>query len=463
MSTKTLEKKRSFKMPHVLFLLLAILMVMSILTYIIPPGEFAVDAEGNIIGSEFHFLETRTPVSPLGALNYIYYGLMNQSSLVALLLCLGGCVNIIMSTNVIGRVIDYILYKLQDKGVNVIVPILFMVFVLIGAFGGGDALIPLIPLGMVLAAKLRLDPIVAFAFTVMAPSLGFATSPVTVYMAQIMADIPVFSGFGVRLAITLVIGLIGMLYTLRYAQKVAKDPANSILEPGTWTMPEGSAEFAEAKLDIKDVIVTFLFFAQYIFAVVMILFFGYDMSIYALIQFIISFACGILCKMDTETFGNTFAQGVAGMGFVCFIIGTASALSMVMNESNILDTIVYYIAKPLSNVSPSFAAVGISFVVMCLNFMVPSMSAKIAVLMPLVLPLASALNLNGQIAVQAFQVGDGFTNILTPAETFIIAGLAVTGVPFNKWFKWAAPIVAVMLVLSWVILYALVAVGWTGV
>ncbi len=37
------KKKSNFKLPHLLFLMLGIIMFMSIMTYIIPAGEFAVD------------------------------------------------------------------------------------------------------------------------------------------------------------------------------------------------------------------------------------------------------------------------------------------------------------------------------------------------------------------------------------------------------------------------------------
>lgn len=58
----TLEKKkRGFKMPHIMFLILGILMVMSLLTYVIPAGQFAKDPDtGKLIGDQFAFLDAQT-------------------------------------------------------------------------------------------------------------------------------------------------------------------------------------------------------------------------------------------------------------------------------------------------------------------------------------------------------------------------------------------------------------------
>ena len=47
MSTPATQKKHhKFKMPHILFLVLILLFVLSALTYIIPAGQFAKDEMG---------------------------------------------------------------------------------------------------------------------------------------------------------------------------------------------------------------------------------------------------------------------------------------------------------------------------------------------------------------------------------------------------------------------------------
>ena len=53
--------KKSFKMPHLFWIMLGLLVVASILTYIVPAGQFATDAEGNVLGDSSVIRATRPP------------------------------------------------------------------------------------------------------------------------------------------------------------------------------------------------------------------------------------------------------------------------------------------------------------------------------------------------------------------------------------------------------------------
>ena len=131
--------------------------------------------------------------------------------------------------------------------------------------------------------------------------------------------------------------------------------------------------------------------------------------------------------------------------------------------SDMVHTIVYYACLPLRELSLGLASVGMSAIVAFLNLFVPSASAKMAILIPIIKPMAESLGMSGNLAVSAFQFGDGFTNLVTPALGATAGSLAIAGVPLSKWLKWALPITLLMLVVSWIILYFLGSVGWTGV
>lgn len=77
-------------------------------------------------------------------------------------------------------------------------------------------------------------------------------------------------------------------------------------------------------------------------------------------------------------------------------------------------TIAYYASLPLQNLGAGFASIGISIVVSLLNFFIPSASAKAAALVPIVKPMAETLGIPLQVATQAFQIGDGFCNLISP-------------------------------------------------
>ena len=431
------KKKSKLKMPHLLFLMLGLILLMSLLTYIVPAGQFATDPEtGALIGDEFHLLGHQTPVNIWQALNYILPGFMNSSYVISLLLISGGCVGVIMGTGAFDEMVNWALYKLQDKGVSVLVPIVFMVIAIHGGFGGGDSMIALVPLGVMMAKKLRLDPIMAVALTFFASFTGFAVGPRRISTAQLMMDVPMYSGFVERTVILLVIITIGMLYTLHYARKIAKDPTKSAMGNTDWMETyhaETGDEMEVVAFNPRAALVTVLFFAQYFVIVYMMTVLGMANTIMPAVQIPVAILCGLIYGQNLDKIGAAFAKGTSGMAFVAAVIGLAGTMSLVMEN------------------------------VAFLNLFVPSASAKMAILIPIIKPMAESLGMSGNLAVSAFQFGDGFTNLVTPALGATAGSLAIAGVPLSKWLKWALPITLLMLVVSWIILYFLGSVGWTGV
>ena len=61
------KQKKGFKMPHLFWIMMGLLLITSLLTYIIPAGQFATDPEtGKILGDQIvHYLGYQTPVSPI--------------------------------------------------------------------------------------------------------------------------------------------------------------------------------------------------------------------------------------------------------------------------------------------------------------------------------------------------------------------------------------------------------------
>jgi uncharacterized ion transporter superfamily protein YfcC len=58
----SVKRKKGFTMPHIMLLILGLLILMSLLTYVIPAGQFASDANtGKLIGDQFSYMGTKRP------------------------------------------------------------------------------------------------------------------------------------------------------------------------------------------------------------------------------------------------------------------------------------------------------------------------------------------------------------------------------------------------------------------
>src|SRR5699024_10370202 len=169
------EKKR-FKMPNVIVIMLFLILVACLFTYIIPAGQFDMNEEGNPIPGTYGSIE-QDPVIPIDALNLILDGGVQASTVIVLLLFMGGFFGAIFQLDSIPNIINYLVYKYKNIGAMALSLGLFTLMGFIGFFIGGDMMIVFVTLGVIMARQLRLDPISALAMTFLAPFIGFSFCP----------------------------------------------------------------------------------------------------------------------------------------------------------------------------------------------------------------------------------------------------------------------------------------------
>lgn len=78
--------------------------------------------------------------------------------------------------------------------------------------------------------------------------------------------------------------------------------------------------------------------------------------------------------------------------------------------------------------------------------------------MPILAPVSEMVGLSRQIAVLAFQFGDGFSNIFWPTSVFMMCG--IMGLPVNKWYKFVTPLFGLLFIAEIVLLTIAVLIGY---
>ena len=169
----------------------------------------------------------------------------------------------------------------------------------------------------------------------------------------------------------------------------------------------------------------------------------------------------VSCK-DINVGFNRFIKGCASTVGAAFIVGFANCLTVLMSNGMILDTIVYWLAKPISHMGAVLGA-GFMFLANALiNFFISSGSGQAAAVMPIMVPIADLTGITRQVAVQAFQFGDGFTNCVIPTIGTLMGGLGFAGISYGKYLKKAMPLILVQITLAFFTLMFLQSIGWTG-
>ncbi len=146
--------------------------------------------------------------------------------------------------------------------------------------------------------------------------------------------------------------------------------------------------------------------------------------------------CGLANGYDANKISDEIIAGGSSMYIAGIAIGMARGVSVLMTNSQIIDTVVHSIASMLQGNSQSINAVGMFIMQTVINFFVPSGSGQAVVTLPVFIPVADLIGLNRQIAILAFQFGDGFSNLIYPTVGAVIAILSYSKVSFAEWLKY---------------------------
>lgn len=168
---------------------------------------------------------------------------------------------------------------------------------------------------------------------------------------------------------------------------------------------------------------------------------------------------GIISGLGANQTATSFGVGAAELTSTALLIGFARSIALLMEDGYILHTVVNALATPLASVGAEFAAIGMLFIQSALNFFIPSGSGQAFVTMPLMAPIGDLVGVSRQIAVLAYQFGDGLMNMIVPTNPVLMGIIGLAGIPYAKWFKFIAPLIVKLLIFS---SFALVIAVWIG-
>ena len=175
---------------------------------------------------------------------------------------------------------------------------------------------------------------------------------------------------------------------------------------------------------------------------------------------ILTIVLAAIARMSPDRTAVEFGKGAAALTTTALMIGVARAIQVVLDSGGVVDTIVYGISLPLRELPGALSAIGMFFVQSLANLFIPSGSGQAYVTMPIMAPLADLVDVSRQVAVLAYQFGDGFTNIIVPTNAVLVGILTMAAIPYDRWVRFVFPFMVKMLVLGSVALAVAVAIGY---
>lgn len=447
-SDSQIEKRKVFQLPHVFIIFFFLIFITAFLTYLIPAGKY-LRVEGKIAGTQviqngsFHYIDS-TGIGILDVFRAIPLGFVESSSIIFMTLVIGGTFAIIRQSGIIEVAISRLALRLKSKGLLVI-PVLMIVFATIDTFIGTPELcLVYIPIVMPLILALRFDSLTAVALVLLGSCAGFTaslTNPFLVGISQKIAGVPLYSGFDFRLICFVITTSMMTLFVMNYAYKIRKNPRLSPVfeldqqRGNLFQIHDSPLELSRPQKIVSLVII--ILFTVMIFGIINK---GWDMPEMSAIFIIISILTCLIMRMPTNETCEVFLNGCKEVLLGSLIIGLARAVPVLMQQGEILDTVVHHLSEVLKFLPASLTAIGVIFITTIFNFFISSGSGKAAVLMPILAPLAQLLDISPNIMILAYQYGDGMTLYFWPTSGFFIAALTVSRVPWSVWAKFSWPI-----------------------
>ncbi len=130
------------------------------------------------------------------------------------------------------------------------------------------------------------------------------------------------------------------------------------------------------------------------------------------------------------------------------LVGFARAISVVLENGVILDSIANIMFYPLNQLPRSGAAVMMFLSESALSFPMPSDSGRALISLPILVPLADLLGLSRQLVVNAYHNSGLISGLITPTAGSLLAMLALADVSFREWLRFIAVPIAALLALS---------------
>lgn len=454
METLNEKKKRKLAFPETALLLLIIVAFVAALTYVMPAGAFerVLDEETGreLVKSGTYAVTESNPTSLVELFSAVFRGLVKASDIIALIFVIGGAFGIVARTGAIAAGLGSLVKKLQGREA-VMVAIIMTAFAVCGAtFGMAEESLPFVVILVTVALKMGFDPIVGVAMVVIGLYCGYSAGPLNPFntgIAQGVAELPLFSGIGLRIVLMAGALVIAITITVLHGKKYKKLGIDN-----TKLLEEFKAE-EERPITGTDKIILAILAATIVVLIYGVVSYGWYFNEITALFFGMGLLIGLIYrKGNLNQISRDFVEGAGEMTTAAIFVGLSRAILVVMEDGMIMDTFVYWLSLPLSQLNSVFAAWGMYLSQGLINFFIPSSTGQAVVVMPILSPLSDLIGVTRQTAVLAYQCGDGFWNMITPTHSVLMASLGLAKVPFGKWFKFAVKIVAAWTVWVFIVL-----------
>lgn len=423
------------------------------LSIFISPEKFSSGSirKAVAVPATFHLL----PGNSQGALDILeapIKGIIDAVEIILFLLIIGGFMNVFHETGAIVKGLKVLSFRMKGKEAWLIIILTFLFSFAGSSYGmAEEALVfypVLVPLFLAVGYDLLVPVVVIFGGTQLGTLSSF-TNPFSTIIASNAAGVNWTDGITERIVLFVVSTAITIWYVVRYAQKVKKDPTQSIIykvdgevnSPYETIKSSGTAE----SLTGRNTLLLILFLSTFLVMIIGVVWFDWWLIEMSALFLGASILIAFITRTRESQFINQFLKGAESLLAVAFIVGVARGVTIILNEGHISDSILFYCAKLVSGMHSGLFIVVLMVLFMIFTLFISSSSGMAVLTMPIIGGLAVIVNVPGREIVNAYLYGMGIMGFLTPTG-LILPSLSLVNVSVKAWWKFMYPLLIILFI-----------------
>lgn len=476
-------------LPNPITILLFVIVLAAICTWVVPAGKystlkyekeshsFLIDNGSNSINihasqqvldslniliplSKFSGGDIRKPVSIPGTYKKLEQnrqsftdilqapikGIYDSVDIIFFILFIGAFMHIFHQSNALVHGLSVLSQKMKGKETWLIIIMTFLFSFGGASFGMAEEGLVFYAVITPLFLKAGYDLLVPVAVIFGGTQLGTLssfTNPFSTIIASNAAGVNWTDGLTGRIIMFIVTTAITIWFIARYAQKVKKDPSKSLV-----ARIDGNVQ---PEFDIKPAgetskypgILIFIFLATFMVMIAGVVYFDWWLTEMTALFLASSIITGLIMRLNEKLFIKYFIDGAREMVGVAFIVGIARGVSIILNEGNIADSIIFYAADIAQNLSPVLFILIMLLMFTVFTLFISSSSGMAVLTMPIMGALATMVHVPGREIVNAYLFGMGIMGFLTPTG-LILPSLALVNVCYKTWLKFIWPLILML-------------------
>ncbi|MEM1080312.1 MAG: AbgT family transporter [Pseudomonadota bacterium] len=459
------SKAERFRMPDTLALMFFLMIAALVLTWILPAGSYetVVNDAGRevVVAGTYSVIEDAQTLAPWVLFTAVPRAMLDAADIIFFVLIIGGALAIVRETGAIEAFLARFIQRFDQRPALLIGAGMFMFAIASATLGMSEEYIPLVAILMALCRAMKLDAIAAMGIMLCGSAIGYGATlinPFTLFIAQGIAELQPGSGLGFRALIFPMFLAIGIHHVWRYAVKIQADPSQSLVVDVPSAQPPAATE--PVPLNGMRATVIALTAASIVLLIWGISKQGWYLNELGAMFIALAIAVGLVARMSVDRIAITFSKGAAELAGTAVLIGFARAIALILEDGQVLHTIVHGMASPLIGLAPEFSAVGMLGIQSFINLFVSSGSGQAYLTMPLMTPIGDLVGMERQVSVLAYHFGDGFVNLVAPTNPVLMGILGLAGIPYLRWLKFIVPLLLKLLLLAAVCIVVAVRIGY---